>query len=276
MPAADNVIRLLPPLTISDAEIAEAVARLERAANRVRPMPHERRTNPPHDHSSVPKYSRGEWAPQRGAQRGRQPLVAPPRKALIMNHFLDIHKTDPAALRAMIDAARPDEGRPQGPAQRHPRCRTAAGRAHGGADLRETLDPHPRLVRCRRAADGWRDDGAVRRRHAAGPWRDHRRHRPRAVALCRPDHDPHLRGTDAAGNGRTCDGAGDQRADQPHPSLPDHGRRDDLRGTSRPDRRQEGGLDRRRQQRLCLVPACRRAVRLRLHLHRAVDAGPRG
>ncbi|MGB5559217.1 MAG: aspartate aminotransferase family protein [Paracoccaceae bacterium] len=36
VPAADNVIRLLPPLTISDAEIAEAVARLEHAANRVR------------------------------------------------------------------------------------------------------------------------------------------------------------------------------------------------------------------------------------------------
>ncbi|WP_299690213.1 aspartate aminotransferase family protein [uncultured Tateyamaria sp.] len=32
VPAADNVIRLLPPLTISDAEIAEAVSRLDAAA----------------------------------------------------------------------------------------------------------------------------------------------------------------------------------------------------------------------------------------------------
>ena len=32
VPAADNVLRLLPPLTITDAEIAEAVARLDRAA----------------------------------------------------------------------------------------------------------------------------------------------------------------------------------------------------------------------------------------------------
>ncbi|PWE33305.1 acetylornithine transaminase [Maritimibacter sp. 55A14] len=32
VPAADNVLRLLPPLTISDDEIAEAVARLDRAA----------------------------------------------------------------------------------------------------------------------------------------------------------------------------------------------------------------------------------------------------
>ncbi|MCV6584581.1 MAG: aspartate aminotransferase family protein [Marinibacterium sp.] len=32
VPAADNVVRLLPPLTISDDDIAEAVARLDRAA----------------------------------------------------------------------------------------------------------------------------------------------------------------------------------------------------------------------------------------------------
>ncbi len=32
VPAADNVVRLLPPLTISDAEISEAVERLDRAA----------------------------------------------------------------------------------------------------------------------------------------------------------------------------------------------------------------------------------------------------
>ncbi|HHL22462.1 MAG TPA: aminotransferase class III-fold pyridoxal phosphate-dependent enzyme, partial [Aliiroseovarius sp.] len=32
VPAADNVVRLLPPLTITDDEIAEAVARLDKAA----------------------------------------------------------------------------------------------------------------------------------------------------------------------------------------------------------------------------------------------------
>jgi len=36
VPAADNVIRLLPPLTITDAEIAEAIARLDKAATRVK------------------------------------------------------------------------------------------------------------------------------------------------------------------------------------------------------------------------------------------------
>jgi acetylornithine/N-succinyldiaminopimelate aminotransferase len=35
VPAADNTLRLLPPLNISDAEIAEAVARLDRAAAEV-------------------------------------------------------------------------------------------------------------------------------------------------------------------------------------------------------------------------------------------------
>ncbi len=35
VPAADNVVRLLPPLTISDDEIAEAVTRLARAASRL-------------------------------------------------------------------------------------------------------------------------------------------------------------------------------------------------------------------------------------------------
>ncbi|MDO5658202.1 MAG: aspartate aminotransferase family protein [Paracoccus sp. (in: a-proteobacteria)] len=35
VPAADNTLRLLPPLNITDEEIAEAVARLERAAGRV-------------------------------------------------------------------------------------------------------------------------------------------------------------------------------------------------------------------------------------------------
>jgi acetylornithine/N-succinyldiaminopimelate aminotransferase len=33
VPAADNVVRLLPALTITDAEMAEALARLDRAAS---------------------------------------------------------------------------------------------------------------------------------------------------------------------------------------------------------------------------------------------------
>jgi acetylornithine/N-succinyldiaminopimelate aminotransferase len=33
--AGDNVVRLLPPLIVSDAEIAEAVARIDRACTRI-------------------------------------------------------------------------------------------------------------------------------------------------------------------------------------------------------------------------------------------------
>ncbi len=36
VPAADNVVRILPPLTLSDADIAEAVDRLDRAAGKVK------------------------------------------------------------------------------------------------------------------------------------------------------------------------------------------------------------------------------------------------
>lgn len=39
VPAADNVVRLLPPLTISDDEIVEAIARLDAAATRVESAP---------------------------------------------------------------------------------------------------------------------------------------------------------------------------------------------------------------------------------------------
>ena len=38
VPAADNVLRLLPPLTITDEEIAEAVARLDAAARALEPV----------------------------------------------------------------------------------------------------------------------------------------------------------------------------------------------------------------------------------------------
>ena len=69
--------------------------------------------------------------------------------------------------------------------------------------------------------------------------------------------------------------AGDQRPDQRQPPLPDHGRRDDLRGAPRADRGQEGGLVGRRQQRLRLLAARRRPVRLRPGLHRAGGARPR-
>ena len=37
VPAADNVVRLLPPLNITDDEIELAIARLDQAAQRLKP-----------------------------------------------------------------------------------------------------------------------------------------------------------------------------------------------------------------------------------------------
>ena len=74
--------------------------------------------------------------------------------------------------------------------------------------------------------------------------------------------------------GRVLLGAGDQRADRRQPSLPDHGRRDDLRGAPRADRGGAGGLVGGRQQRLRLVPARGGTVRLRPGLHRAGGLRP--
>ncbi len=37
VPAADNVVRLLPPLNLTEDDVAEAIARLDRAASRVKP-----------------------------------------------------------------------------------------------------------------------------------------------------------------------------------------------------------------------------------------------
>ena len=48
------------------------------------------------------------------------------------------------------------------------------------------------------------------------------------------DHDPHHRACAAAGAGRERHRAGHQRPDRRDPSLPADGRRDDLRGASRP------------------------------------------
>ena len=74
-----------------------------------------------------------------------------------------------------------------------------------------------------------------------------------------------IRTLDHDARGRACAArhrAGDQRPDPALASLPGDGRRHDLRGASRPDPRQDRGLDRRRQQRAGLLDARRRALRV--------------
>ena len=70
--------------------------------------------------------------------------------------------------------------------------------------------------------------------------------------------------------------AGDQRADAPRPSLPDHGRSDDLRGASRADQGRQGRLGRGQQQCAALLGQRRRTVRMRADHRRArTNTGPK-
>ena len=109
VPAADNVVRLLPPLNLTEAEAEEGLRRLEAAAEALEAA---------------------------------------------LRHFLDIDATPADELRAILaqagvmKAAR--AGLPRGRAGR----RAAAGRADGGADLREAVDPDAGQLRRRRAATG--------------------------------------------------------------------------------------------------------------------------
>ena len=66
VPAADNVLRLLPPLNIADDDIAEALTQ---------------------------------------TRSGGEVLQSDSGESLAMKHFLDINKTDPDALRSIIDNA---------------------------------------------------------------------------------------------------------------------------------------------------------------------------
>ena len=77
--AGDNVVRLLPPLIISEPEIAEGVARLDRACARLSARTAKRR--------------------KRGA--GRMSGV---------RHFLDLIDVPAADLRGMIDVGARHEG----------------------------------------------------------------------------------------------------------------------------------------------------------------------
>ena len=52
-----------------------------------------------------------------------------------MNHFLDIHTTDPGDLRHMIDHARTMKDARFGQPKGTPDARTTAGKPHGRADL---------------------------------------------------------------------------------------------------------------------------------------------
>ncbi len=178
-----------------------------------------------------------------------------------MNNFLDIDKTSPADLRAMIDNARA--------------MKTARnGRPKGTPDDERPLDGHMVALIFEKPSTRTRVSFDVGVRQMGGQTMvlsgsemqlghgetiaDTARVLSRYVDLIMIRTFEEQTLLEMA---EYADCAGHQRADQPQPSLPDHGRHHDLRRASRPDRRQEGGLVGRRQQCLRLLHPCRRAVR---------------
>ena len=116
--AGDNVVRLLPPLIVSEAEIARGDAAC----------------------SSAPaRGSRASRSQSKQGRRDERTGAAP---------FPRSDRDPDAELRGMIDA----EPRHEGARKRDATPPTAARRQDAGDDLREALDPHPRLLRRRACA----------------------------------------------------------------------------------------------------------------------------
>ena len=201
-------------------------------------------------------------AARRRTETRAQDGEAPPR------HFLDLRDHDPATLRQMLDVA--------SNLKRARRLLAPARRPHAGAHFREAEHAHPGLLRGGDAPARRRRGRAVEPRHAARPRRDGRRHRARAVALCRCDHAAHRQRGAAARAGGGRDRAGHQRPHRHQPSVPAHGRCDDVRGASRPDRGSGGGLVRRRQQRRAKLDRGGGAVRIYAAARLARATAPAG
>jgi hypothetical protein len=145
VPAADNVVRLLPALTISDDDISDkAITRLDAAATTVS----ERRKRPPPSCPSSFRLNtvRGE------CEGGRQPPPHSRRFATKsdrpMKHFLDIHKTDATDLRSH-DRSRPPQmktARAQDGPRARPTPRNPSPVHMVALVFEKTLHPHPRQL----------------------------------------------------------------------------------------------------------------------------------
>ena len=188
--AGDNVARLVPPLIVTEAEVADAIARVDRAC------------------TAIERAREGAQSRERPGEHQRHPPL--PRS--------DRHSAQ--------TTARDDREKPrheEGTARR--RRQRSAGRQDHCHDLRQAFDADAGVVRCRHPAARRRVDHADGPGDAARPRRDHRRYRARAVALRRRHHDPDARSRSGAGTGRTRHRSGDQRPDQAVASLPGDGRR---------------------------------------------------
>ena len=213
--AGDNVLRLLPPLIVGEREIDEGDGdhRQGRAGNG-RAVANERRA----------RGARGEAT------------AGPPR------HFLDLDRSTPASCAQILDPASPTSSGRRRPSRstgktlamifEKPSTRTRVSFEVGDAPARRRVD-HARHARDSQLGRGETvaDTARVLSRYVD-------------AIMIRTNHAEKL--DELA---RIRDRAGDQRPDRRDASLPDHGRRDDLRGATRADRRQGRRLERRRQQR---------------------------
>ena len=144
-PAGENVIRVFPALIADKAALDEGIDILSKAAQSFEAAPGATRP---------PSRRHGDTQALPRPRPGRSEDASP----------------DP----------RSRQGDEKGALQR--RARQAVGRQDARHDLREALDPHPRVVRGRHARARRPDDHAGPHRHPARPRRDHRRHRARALA----------------------------------------------------------------------------------------------
>ena len=137
--AGDNVLRLAPPLVVTDSDLDQAVAMLRAAATKVA--------------ASVAGQGRGAMSGVvrrrvRDAQGQSSEQGTGPR------HFLDLRDFDRRDVAA-------DAGRRVGLQTGRGRDVAPPGRQDAGADLRKALHPDPRLVRGRHAPARRRRDHPV-------------------------------------------------------------------------------------------------------------------
>ena len=239
--AGDNVARLVPPLIVTEAEVADAIARVDRACAAIEraraggakagsgrvsterhpPFPRSDR----HSAQATARDDRDEPRHEKGGARsaaGKGPLAG---KTIAM-----IFDKPSTRTRVSFDVGI---------------------RQLGGESITLT-GQEMQLGRGETIADTAR----VLSRYVD------------AIVIRTLDHDQ------VRGAGRHRHRAGDQRPDQAVASVPGDGRRDDLRGASRRDQGPHRGLDRRRQQRAGVLDACRRPVRLRAPGGDAAGAQP--
>ena len=213
--AGDNVVRLLPPLMVSDADIADAVAASTAPAARSKPRPLE----------GVIMTAAGIFSifpifpatAQRHDRRGPGHEGCPRRSA-----------------EGQREAGEPLKGRMLAMIFERPSTRTRVSFEVG-------MKPA-----------GRRHDGAVIQRDAAGTRRNLADTARVLSRYRRRHHDPRRRACKltemaAAATVPVINGLTDD------PSLPGHGRRDDPRGACGPAEGPDGGLGGRRQQCRCLM-----------------------